>query len=158
VEWYLGVWKKYATFDGRARRKEYWMFILFNVIATWVLSFLDAMLGLSGDMGYGPLYGLYALAVLLPSLAVGVRRMHDTDHSGWWIIVPFVNFVFAVTEGTRGSNRFGADPKASVGYVGSAVPAGWYPDPMGRHQHRYWDSTSWTSSVADNGIQAQDAV
>ncbi|MDO8879426.1 MAG: DUF805 domain-containing protein [Coriobacteriia bacterium] len=158
MEWYLGVWKKYATFDGRARRKEYWMFFLFNFIATWVLSFLDALLGLSGDSGYGPLYGLYALAVLLPSLAVAVRRMHDTDHSGWWILVPVVNFVFAVTEGTSGPNRFGADPKAGLGYVGSAVPAGWYPDPMGRHQHRYWDSTKWTSSVADNGVQTQDAI
>ena len=56
---------------------------------------------------------LYSLAVLLPSVAVGVRRMHDTDHSGWWILLPIVNLIFACTEGTRGPNRFGADPKLS---------------------------------------------
>lgn len=157
MDWYLGVWKKYAVFDGRARRKEYWMFFLFNLLASWILVFLDNALGLADSAGNGPLDGLYSLAVLLPSIAVGIRRMHDTDHSGWWILVPFVNFVFAVTEGTSGPNRFGPDPKAGPAVMAPVTPAGWYPDPTGRHQHRYWDSNRWTSSVSDGGVVSQDS-
>jgi uncharacterized membrane protein YhaH (DUF805 family) len=123
VSWYVGVWKKYATFDGRARRKEYWTFFLFNLLAGWALVFIDNALGIADKQGNGPLYGLYSLAVLLPAIAVAVRRMHDTDHSGWWILVPVVNFVFAVTEGTSGPNRFGANPK-----IGSS-PAPSTPSP-----------------------------
>jgi uncharacterized membrane protein YhaH (DUF805 family) len=158
MNWYLAVLKKYATFDGRARRTEYWMFFLFNMIFAFVLSFLDAALGLAKDMGsYGPLYGLYALAVLLPGIAVGVRRMHDTDRSGWWLLVPIANLVFLVSEGTRGPNQYGPDPKAPVtGYAPPGPPAGWLPDPTGRHQFRYWDSTQWTSSVSDNGVASVD--
>ena len=134
------------------------MFFLFNLLAGWALIFLDNALGIADNQGSGPLYGLYSLAVLLPAIAVAVRRMHDTDHSGWWILVPFVNFVFAVTEGTNGPNRFGADPKTGSVAATSATPAGWYPDPTGRHQHRYWDSARWTSMVADNGVTTQDSV
>lgn len=158
VEWYLGVWRKYATFTGRARRKEYWMFFLFNMLAGWVLVFVDSALGTTDNPGNGSLYGLYSLAVLLPSLAVAVRRMHDTNHSGWWILFPVVNFVFAVTEGTTGPNRFGVDPKTAAASAAPITPAGWYPDPTGRHQHRYWDSAQWTSSVADGGVADQDPV
>ena len=157
MNWYLGAWKKYAVFSGRARRTEYWMFVLFNFLAAMAFSFTDVALGLVDDSGRGPLNGLYSLAVMLPSLAVGVRRMHDSDHSGWWIIVPIVNLVFAVSEGTRGPNRFGPDPKGQVSYAPpSAVPAGWYPDPNGRHEQRYWDATRWTSSVSDGGVIAED--
>ncbi|MEN6429681.1 MAG: DUF805 domain-containing protein [Coriobacteriales bacterium] len=158
MDWYLGVWKKYATFTGRARRKEYWMFFLFNMLASYILVFVDNALGLTNSQGNGPLSGIYSLAVLLPSLAVAVRRMHDTDHSGWWILVPIVNLVFAVMDGTPGPNRFGADPKAT-GAAGAAItPAGWYADPAGRHQLRYWDGARWTSSVSDGGAVSQDPV
>lgn len=109
MEWYLGVLKKYAEFSGRARRKEYWMFVLFNTIICFVLGFIAGLAG--PHSGLGVLVNIYQLAVLIPSIAVGVRRMHDTDHSGWWIIVPIVNLVFACTEGTTGDNRFGYDPK-----------------------------------------------
>jgi uncharacterized membrane protein YhaH (DUF805 family) len=156
VDWYIGVLKKYATFGGRARRTEYWMFVLFNVVISFGLGFLDGVLGLTNNQGNGPLGSIYSLAVLLPSLAVGIRRMHDTDHSGWWIIVPIMNLVYAVSPGTLGPNRFGADPKAGVLGAPAVTPAGWYPDPTGRHQHRYWDSTKWTSSVSDNGVTAED--
>jgi uncharacterized membrane protein YhaH (DUF805 family) len=124
MEWYLKVLKNYVGFSGRARRKEYWMFTLFNLIALVVMSVLDRMLGLAGEAGVGILYTVYALAVLLPSLAVSVRRLHDIDKSGWWmllVLVPFIGaivlLVFAVMEGTRGDNRFGADPKAGEGGV-----------------------------------------
>lgn len=159
MNWYLGVWKKYATFQGRARRKEYWMFYLFNVIFSFLLGFVDGTLGLTGDSGYGPLGGLYSLAVLIPAIAVGVRRMHDTGRSGWWLLVPFVNLVFAVSDGTQGANKYGPDPKGSVmGDVPAAVPAGWLADPTGRHQYRYWDSVQWTSSVSDDGVASNDPV
>lgn len=134
------------------------MFFLFNVIISFSLGFADGMLGLADRYGNGPMGGIYSLAVLLPSIAVGVRRMHDTDHSGWWIIVPIMNLVYALTEGTRGPNRFGSDPKFAQAFGVSVTPAGWFPDPMGRHQFRYWDSAQWTSAVADNGVTATDQL
>ncbi|MEP7045021.1 MAG: DUF805 domain-containing protein [Dokdonella sp.] len=120
MDWYVGVLKQYFAFEGRARRKEYWMFTLINVIISIVLMGVDHVLGtLSATSGIGLLGGIYALAVLLPSLAVSVRRLHDTDRSGWWLLiclVPLIGgivlLVFMCLEGTRGTNRFGADPKA----------------------------------------------
>jgi len=100
MNWYLDVLKKYAVFNGRARRKEYWMFFLFNLIIVFVLSFIEGMVN-SSNNGQSILAGIYNLAVLVPSIAVGVRRMHDTDHSGWWLLFPIVNLVFALTEGTK---------------------------------------------------------
>ena len=101
-EWYIKVVKNYVGFDGRARRKEYWMFILVHLGISVILSIVSATL-----------YSLYGLAVILPSIAVGIRRMHDTNHSGWWLLVPIVNLVFAVTEGDQSENRFGPDPKVA---------------------------------------------
>ncbi len=107
--WYLAVLKNYAVFSGRARRTEYWMFVLFNFIISFVLGFVEGLMG-----GPGILANIYSLAVLVPAVAGGIRRMHDTDHSGWWLLLPIVNFVFACTEGIRGDNRFGTDPKAAT--------------------------------------------
>ena len=115
MNWYLGCWRKYAEFSGRARRQEFWMFVLFNFLATFVAGFLDGLLGTGGV-----LYGLYYLAVLIPSFAVSVRRLHDTDHSGWWIfinLIPLIGFiillVFLCSDSKPGSNRFGANPKGA---------------------------------------------
>jgi uncharacterized membrane protein YhaH (DUF805 family) len=109
MNWYLAVLKQYAVFNGRARRKEYWMFTLFNVLIAFVLGFV---LGLAGGAGsVRVIINVFQLAILIPSIAVGVRRMHDTDHSGWWLLLPIVNLVFACIEGTPGPNRFGPDPK-----------------------------------------------
>ena len=111
-EWYLGVWQKYAQFTGRARRSEYWYFVLFNCIALVAVLFIDAALGTSSRQGgTGAFYVIYNLAVLLPSLSVGVRRMHDVGKSGWFLLIPFYNLVLACTEGNRGPNQYGADPK-----------------------------------------------
>jgi len=108
MNWYLHVIKNYALFSGRARRKEYWMFTLFNIIVSFVLGFVGGLvLGSHGQI----LPNIYSLAVLVPCIAVGVRRMHDTNHSGWWIICPIVNLVFCCIEGEKGPNRFGPDPK-----------------------------------------------
>jgi uncharacterized membrane protein YhaH (DUF805 family) len=125
VSWYLEVLKKYAVFSGRARRAEYWYFVLFNIIVAIVLSLIDTLLGTFNFMqGVGLLSGLYSLAVLIPTLAVTVRRLHDVDRSGWWIfinLIPLIGFivllVFAVTDGTPGSNRYGPNPKESTARV-----------------------------------------
>jgi uncharacterized membrane protein YhaH (DUF805 family) len=125
VSWYLEVLKKYAVFSGRARRAEYWYFVLFNIIVAVVLSLIDTLLGTFNFMqGVGLLSGLYALAVLIPTLAVTVRRLHDIDRSGWWIfinLIPLIGFivllVFAVTDGTPGSNRYGPNPKGATARV-----------------------------------------
>jgi uncharacterized membrane protein YhaH (DUF805 family) len=115
MNWYLVVLKQYAVFNGRARRKEYWMFALFNFLIAIAFGFV---FGLVGGPGRGSvIFDIYQLAILIPSIAVGVRRMHDTDHSGWWLLVPIVNLVFACTEGTSGPNRFGPDPKLEAQFA-----------------------------------------
>ena len=110
MNWYLKVWKNYANFNGRARRKEYWMFVLFNLIIQYglqALVFVDESLAL--------LSGIYSLAVLIPSLAVAVRRMHDVGKSGWFLLIPIYNLILAATNGDEGSNEYGADPKNENG-------------------------------------------
>ena len=83
MKWYLDVLKKYAVFSGRARRKEYWMFFLFNLIIAAVLGFIEGIVGIAPESGQSVLVAIYQLAILIPAIGVGVRRMHDTDHSGW---------------------------------------------------------------------------
>lgn len=121
MEWYLGVLKKYAVFDGRARRKEYWMFLLFNMIALAVLCGIDFAIGT-----FPLLYAVYALGVLCPSLAVSIRRLHDTGKSGWWILISLVPVIggfwflyLMVIDGNPGDNLYGPSPKAGM----AAAPA-----------------------------------
>ena len=116
MEWYLRVVKdNYANFNGRARRKEYWMFVLFNilfVIATFIVDYI---------LGTSPLlYVIYILAVIIPSIAVTVRRLHDIGKSGWWYficLVPIIGgiwlLVLLCTDGTPGVNNYGPSPKAA---------------------------------------------
>jgi uncharacterized membrane protein YhaH (DUF805 family) len=119
LSWYLQALKKYAVFSGRSRRMEYWYFVLFNIIVSIVLGAIDGLLGTLGSgTGVGLLSGLYGLAILIPSLAVTVRRLHDIDRSGWWILIALVPLigtivllVFALLEGTPGTNRYGPNPK-----------------------------------------------
>jgi len=101
MEYYLEVLKKYAVFEGRARRSEYWYFSLFNCIISIALAMM---------LGEG-FSSIYSLAVFIPSLAVGVRRMHDVGKSGWFLLIPFYNLILLVTEGDRGNNYYGLDPK-----------------------------------------------
>jgi uncharacterized membrane protein YhaH (DUF805 family) len=122
MSWYLEALKNYAVFSGRSRRKEYWYFVLCNVIVSLVLSGLDALLGtFSSSANLGLLSGIYALAIIIPTLAVSVRRLHDIDRTGWWVLIHLVPvigsivlLVFAVLDGTPGENRFGSNPKGSI--------------------------------------------
>ncbi|MEO5360391.1 MAG: DUF805 domain-containing protein [Nitrospirota bacterium] len=106
MQWYITVLKKYAVFSGRARRKEYWMYILYNFIFSIAAGVVDGVLGIDA------VHKLYTLAVVVPSIAAGIRRMHDVDKSGWFLLIPLYNLYLAVTEGTRGDNKYGPDPKA----------------------------------------------
>jgi|TARA_B110000014_G_scaffold257462_1_gene242086 uncharacterized membrane protein YhaH (DUF805 family) len=119
MNWYTKVLRNYADFNGRARRKEYWMFTLFNMIFSIVAMGLDNVLGIAMiETGYGPIYGLYTLAMLVPSLAVAVRRLHDVDKSGWMLLLVFIPiigaiwlFVLMVTDSKPGQNDYGENPK-----------------------------------------------
>ena len=125
MSWYLQALKKYAVFSGRSRRMEYWYFVLFNIIVSIVLGAIDALLGTLGSgMGVGLLSGIYGLAILIPSLAVTVRRLHDIDRSGWWILIGLVPLigaivllVFALLDSTPGSNQYGPNPKGATARV-----------------------------------------
>lgn len=122
MNWYLEVLKKYAVFSGRARRKEYWFFILFNIIISLVLGVIDGFTGsYSEAAGLGLLGGIYSLAVLIPGIAVTVRRLHDTGRSGWWfliVLVPVIGalalLVFMVLDSKPGQNQYGANPKEAA--------------------------------------------
>ncbi len=112
--------KRYTDFSGRSRRKEYWMFVLGVFIVAVVLGIIEGILGLSGMVAgaYGPLTAIFLLGIIVPSIAVQVRRFHDQDKSGWFVLLALIPFlgglivlVFMCLEGTKGPNRFGPDPK-----------------------------------------------
>jgi uncharacterized membrane protein YhaH (DUF805 family) len=111
LDYYIGVLKKYAVFNGRARRKEYWFFSLFSFLISIGLAIIDDSFGANSYERYGPLQTLYSFAIFLPALGVTIRRMHDADKSGWFCLIPIYNIILLFTEGTRGPNRFGPDPK-----------------------------------------------
>ncbi len=112
MEWYVKVLKNYVGFEGRARRQEYWMFVLIHFIICLVLSTLEWIAFLPGL-----LTGLYGLAVLLPSLAVTVRRLHDVGKSGWWILISLIPIIGAIIlivymcdPSEESENQYGASP------------------------------------------------
>jgi uncharacterized membrane protein YhaH (DUF805 family) len=105
MNYFVTVLKKYADFNGRARRSEYWFFALISTVISIVITYLGAAMNF-------PLLGtIYSLAILVPSIAVLIRRMHDVDKSGWYCLIPIYNIILAFTEGTRGPNQYGPDPK-----------------------------------------------
>ena len=117
-QWYVEVIRKYAVFEGRARRKEYWNFVLLNAVIAIVLSTIDGAIGWGADVGVGLLGGLYSLFVLVPSLAVLYRRLHDTGRSGWFILFSFIPvvgwiilLVFVCLDSQPGENQYGPNPK-----------------------------------------------
>jgi uncharacterized membrane protein YhaH (DUF805 family) len=146
MEWMLMPLRRYAEFSGRSRRKEYWMFTLFLILVSVVLMAIEMALGIEEMFGAGggPLSLIFTLATFIPSISVSVRRLHDVDRTGWWLLVPLLAFVllgfagvtqmawlaafggtvalvsviailvFAVSNGTPGSNRFGPDPKNPI--------------------------------------------
>jgi uncharacterized membrane protein YhaH (DUF805 family) len=122
MNWYLQVLKNYAGFSGRARRTEYWMFVLFNFIFIIAAMIIDNIFKTTiGGLPYGVFYCLYVLAVFIPSLAVAVRRLHDVGKSGWMILVALIPIVGAiwlivlmVTDSIPGENQYGPNPKEIV--------------------------------------------
>jgi uncharacterized membrane protein YhaH (DUF805 family) len=119
MNWYLMVWKKYAQFSGRSRRKELWMFTLFNCLFSWALFILGLVFKESvlGSVFMG-LYCIYLLAVLVPCLSVTVRRLHDLGKSGWWWFIilvpiagPIILLVFMCLDSEPGTNQYGPSPK-----------------------------------------------
>ncbi len=100
MNWYLLAFKKYATFSGRSRRQEYWMFFLFNIIISIVLALLDQLLGLKltseGINNTGVLGVIYSLATFVPGLSIAVRRLHDTNRSGWFLLLPIAPYILVI--------------------------------------------------------------
>ncbi|NIJ44203.1 uncharacterized membrane protein YhaH (DUF805 family) [Wenyingzhuangia heitensis] len=115
MDWYLKVLKQYADFNGRARRKEYWMFFLFNILISWGLQGIALTTG-NSIIGY--IATMYGLAVLLPGIGVSIRRLHDVNKSGWFMfiaLIPLVGMIWLIVvlakEGDKGPNQYGVDPK-----------------------------------------------
>jgi len=119
MNWYLEVFKNYAVFGGRARRKEYWYFALFNFLVFFLLTFIDSVIGsFNSEVGIGLLGGIYSLAVLIPAIAVSVRRLHDTNRSGWWLLIELIPvigtivlLIFMVQDSQPSENQYGLNPK-----------------------------------------------
>ncbi|AXJ00478.1 Uncharacterized membrane protein YhaH, DUF805 family [Cyclonatronum proteinivorum] len=128
MKWYFKALNRYTDFSGRSRRREFWLFWLFNVLIFFVITSLGTWFGVETDEVF--FYGtLYNFAVLVPSLAVTVRRMHDSNRSGWWILVIilpafglFALLYFLLVDGTPGDNYYGPDPKAETNIGSAALP------------------------------------
>ncbi|WP_335989284.1 DUF805 domain-containing protein [Glycomyces sp. MUSA5-2] len=148
MSWYIGALRKYAVFSGRARRREFWMFALCNYIigiALWAfvaaIAGLDILLGridspVLAVVAFAPLV-VYELGIIVPSLAIMVRRLHDRGHSAWWMLLSLVPYagivllIFAMLDGQPHPNRYGPSPKHVPAYY--PFP---YPVPPGHHPHR----------------------
>ena len=114
MSWYLQALRKYAVFSGRSQRMELWMFTLISYIIIFL--FIGGAVIFNFSDSADALLSIYYVALIIPAVAVFVRRLHDSDHSGWWfipeMIVPFIGLYFCCIDGTSGDNRFGPDPKA----------------------------------------------
>jgi len=122
VNWFITALKKYAVFSGRSQRSEYWFFVLFYLLIYIVLAIVDNVAGsFDSKSGVGLFTGIFWLAMLIPYLSVTVRRLHDTDRTGWWILIALIPLigaivllVFLVQDSDAEANRFGANPKAAA--------------------------------------------
>lgn len=108
---YFNVIKKYVDFKGRASRKEYWLFFLANLIIGLGLGYFEGLVGAYPDSEDSIFSSIYQLFVLLPSLAVGVRRMHDANESGWALIIPIFNLIVSLRKGNPETNKYGPAPE-----------------------------------------------
>ncbi len=106
--YYFKALQNYAAFSGRASRKEYWMFFLFNMLIIIALSFIDVIVDPNTENGL--FSSIYQLAVMIPWLAVAVRRMHDVNKNGWFIFIPIYNLILTITEGDAYNNEYGPPP------------------------------------------------
>ncbi|WP_380228125.1 DUF805 domain-containing protein [Jeongeupia naejangsanensis] len=110
MNYYIKALRNFANFKGRSTRREYWIFVLFNIIVSIVIMIVAGVVG--SVLGYGKTFsdmvnGIYSLGILVPGLAVGVRRLHDIGKSGWWIVVPFLNLIFFCFAGDPNENEYG---------------------------------------------------
>ena len=147
MHWYMEVLKKYATFSGRARRREYWVFALVNSLiftAFYIIYYIMIARGSSSWSLLAFIFGIYGLIIIIPSWAVVVRRLHDTGRSGWWIFVGFVPLIgefillfILLSDSQQGNNQYGPNPKyfgmAQGGYPPQYAPPypAQYPPPQG---------------------------
>jgi uncharacterized membrane protein YhaH (DUF805 family) len=126
MEWYLKVVRdNYANFTGRARRQEYWMFVLFNMLFVIAIALVSgALIAMTEISAFAGLYMIYILGIIIPSLAVAVRRLHDVGKSGWFYLIALIPLIGGIwlivlfaTEGDKGQNAYGPDPKESSSNV-----------------------------------------
>ncbi|MFN1650048.1 DUF805 domain-containing protein [Vibrio rotiferianus] len=118
-DWYYKVILNYTNFNGRARRQEYWYFTLVNVLVNLVMGIIDRAIGSATQMDNFGFFGvIYALFIMIPSIAVTVRRLHDSGRTGWWALIAFVPVIgilvllyFLIQDSEEGSNQYGANPK-----------------------------------------------
>ena len=129
MKWYLHALRNYAVFKGRASRREYWTFELINSAISLALFVLAVLAGQAGYPYFLSLPFLYIAATIIPSLASLIRRLHDTNRSGWWffgsmipVVGPFILFAMTVTDGNPGENRFGPNPKQQPTTEGALSP------------------------------------
>ena len=113
MKYFIKAFQNYANFKGRARRKEYWYFLLFIMPFSMLCTIIDLVMktNLFGIQGLGITKILFQLVVFLPTTALSVRRMHDVNKSGWYVLIPFYIIIVAFVEGNLGENKYGADPK-----------------------------------------------
>jgi len=122
MKWYFKVLTKYAVFAGRARRKEFWTFFLVNLLIIFSLRGIDILLGTWNRVSHsGLLSVIFEFAILIPTIAVSIRRLHDTNRTGWWILIHFIPligwipfYIFMGENSQPSENRYGPDPKADV--------------------------------------------
>jgi uncharacterized membrane protein YhaH (DUF805 family) len=111
MEWFVKCLRNYAVFEGRARRKEFWMYQLYYVLLLIALTVIASIAGIADKDGNSWLTTVLELALFLPGLAVSIRRMHEVHHSGWWVLLPLWNIVLFCRAGDVGDNQYGTDPK-----------------------------------------------
>jgi len=118
MNWYMQSLKKYAAFTGRARRREYWTFVIVNDIICLILGLIEGLTGITAESDYSVLAIIFSLLVLIPTLAVTVRRLHDTGRSGWWLLIGLIPIIgvlvlliFFVLDSQAGTNEYGPSPK-----------------------------------------------
>jgi uncharacterized membrane protein YhaH (DUF805 family) len=130
---YVSVLKKYAVFSGRASRREYWMFVLYNTIVSFVFGLVVGVIAqATKNQNLSALANLYSIAVFIPSIALTTRRMHDTGKNGWFQLIPIYSFILTLTAGNKMDNKYGADPYG--GGMGQAPAGGMPSQPMQQMQ------------------------
>lgn len=131
MNYYLAVLKKYAVFSGRARRAEYWYFLLFNIIFSIIVGILDSIIGTSNTVGpYGLLQVIFLLALIIPGIAVAIRRLHDIGKSGWMLLISLIPIIGGIwllillaRDSNPGDNKYGPNPKGVLALVPAAPVA-----------------------------------